>query len=115
MMIKQKTIKDCVNEAKQAFDLALDCIKADSRYKTEFHYTWPAAIADIAMRRYTSNDIELAKAGISRTGNGSGSSNVPSSGTHSCSKCNNTISKNVFDYSMDRFNKPLCMDCQKQE
>jgi len=31
-----------------------------------------------------------------------------------CSKCQEEIKKNVYDYSMGKFNKPLCFDCQKK-
>lgn len=115
MTVKPKTIKECVTEAKQAFDLAYDSIKADNRYNQAFHYDWPSAIADIAMRRYTSNDIELAKAGISREPTSSGSGKPQSSGKLHCSACDTIISQKVFQFSMDRYDKPLCMNCQKQE
>lgn len=32
-----------------------------------------------------------------------------------CSKCGKEISNKVFSYSMNRYHKPLCMDCQKKE
>ena len=32
--------------------------------------------------------------------------------SHSCSKCGQSISNLVFDYSKDKFLLPLCQDCQ---
>jgi len=34
---------------------------------------------------------------------------------HTCTKCGNGISEKVNDYSIDHFEKPLCMACQKNE
>jgi len=36
-------------------------------------------------------------------------------GRGTCQVCNNNISEQVKKYSMDRFNKPLCIECQKFE
>ena len=32
-----------------------------------------------------------------------------------CSKCGKTIDERVFDYSLNKFMRPLCRDCQKGE
>ncbi len=32
-----------------------------------------------------------------------------------CSNCPKEITKKVFDYSLNKFGHPLCMDCQKKE
>lgn len=115
-MPQQKTITDCVDEAFEAFEIALD--KITKKHGKEYHYTWPVQLADMALRRLTSNEIEMSKAGYSRQPQrpqqSSGGHSQPQSYDHYCSGCGKGITEGVFKFSMDKHSKPLCQDCQKK-
>ena len=116
----EKTIKDMLNHSYYLIKESYKLFNADKSFWEHIPPELIVANADFTLRQEISQNINISKnARMDRFDeNKKDKKAKPAESkakfSYYCNECNKGITKKVFEYSKEKYEKPLCYDCQQK-